>query len=114
MASPNSCSKVVLVDEQTDEHKGGRAVDEDGFEVVDETSEFEASVEQGLSMTMTAGGLSRQMVIPNLRTCLPTSHPQRVCFLRPKHTHTYIHGDNSRIGSINSTTTSPNWLTLGA
>lgn len=46
MSSTNSSSKDVSVDEQADEQKGGRAVDGDGFEVVDETPTFEASVDQ--------------------------------------------------------------------
>ncbi|MFC4990552.1 DNA-binding protein [Saliphagus infecundisoli] len=46
MSSTNPSDKDVSVDEQADEQKGGRAVDEDEFEVVDETPEFAASVDQ--------------------------------------------------------------------
>ena len=46
MSSNSSSSKVVTVDEQAFENAGEQAVDEDGFPVVDETSEFEAAVEQ--------------------------------------------------------------------
>ncbi|WP_277543823.1 DNA-binding protein [Haloarcula laminariae] len=46
MSSNNSSSKVISVDEQAFEKAGGQAVDEDGFPVVDETPEFEATVEQ--------------------------------------------------------------------
>ena len=46
MSSTNSSRKVVSVDEQAFEKAGEQAVDEDGFPVVDETPEFEATVEQ--------------------------------------------------------------------
>src|SRR6056297_855715 len=46
MSSNNSSQKVVTVDEQAFENAGEQAVDEDGFPVVDETPEFEATVEQ--------------------------------------------------------------------
>lgn len=46
MSSTNSSRKVVSVDEQAFEQAGGQAIDEDGFPVVDETPEFEATVEQ--------------------------------------------------------------------
>ncbi|SDY86275.1 DNA-binding protein [Halopenitus persicus] len=46
MSSNNASGKVVTVDEQAFEKAGGQAVDEDGFPVVDETPEFEATVEQ--------------------------------------------------------------------
>ncbi len=46
MSSNNASSKVVSVDEQAFENAGEQAVDEDGFPVVDETPEFEATVEQ--------------------------------------------------------------------
>jgi len=46
MSSNNSSSKVVTVDEQALKQADGQAVDEDGFPVVDETPEFEATVEQ--------------------------------------------------------------------
>ncbi|TSD08675.1 DNA-binding protein [Haloglomus irregulare] len=46
MSSNSSSSKVVSVDEQAFEKAGEQAVDEDGFPVVDETPEFEATVEQ--------------------------------------------------------------------
>ena len=46
MSSNSSSSKVVSVDEQAFEKAGEQAVDEDGFPVVDETPEFEATVRQ--------------------------------------------------------------------
>jgi len=46
MSSNNASGKVVSVDEQAFENAGEQAVDEDGFPVVDETPEFEATVEQ--------------------------------------------------------------------
>ncbi len=46
MSSNNASGKVVSVDEQAFEKAGEQAVDEDGFPVVDETPEFEATVEQ--------------------------------------------------------------------
>jgi ssDNA-binding replication factor A large subunit len=46
MSSKNVTTDVVSVDEQAFENAGEQAVDEDGFEVVDETPEFEAAVEQ--------------------------------------------------------------------
>ena len=46
MSSNSSSSKVVSVDEQAFENAGEQSVDEDGFEVVDETPEFEATVEE--------------------------------------------------------------------
>ncbi|GAB7010716.1 SOSS complex subunit B family protein [Halorubrum trueperi] len=46
MSSNNASGTVVTVDEQAFEHADEQAVDADGFEVVDETPEFEATVEQ--------------------------------------------------------------------
>ncbi|WP_049986306.1 DNA-binding protein [Halobellus rufus] len=46
MSSNNASGKVVSVDEQAFENAGEQAVDEEGFPVVDETPEFEATVEQ--------------------------------------------------------------------
>ena len=46
MSINNASGKVVSVDEQAFEKAGEQAVDEDGFPVVDETPEFEATVEQ--------------------------------------------------------------------
>lgn len=46
MSSNNVTSNVVSVDEQAFEQADEQAVDEDGFPVVDETPEFEATVEQ--------------------------------------------------------------------
>jgi len=46
MSSNNSSRKVVTVDEQAFEQAGGQAVDEDGFSILNETPEFEATVEQ--------------------------------------------------------------------
>ena len=46
MSNNNSSRKVVSVDEQAFEKADGQTVDEDGFPVVDETPEFEATVEQ--------------------------------------------------------------------
>jgi len=46
MSSTNSSRKVVSVDEQAFEQADEQAVDEDGFPVVDETPEFEATVEE--------------------------------------------------------------------
>ncbi|RZV12585.1 hypothetical protein BDK88_0128, partial [Natrinema hispanicum] len=46
MSSNNSSSKVVTVDEQALKQADEQAVNEDGFPVVDETPEFEATVEQ--------------------------------------------------------------------
>ena len=46
MSSNNLSHKVVSVDEQAFENAGGQAVDEDGFPVVDEMPEFEATVQQ--------------------------------------------------------------------
>ena len=46
MSSNNATSNVVSVDEQAFEQADEQTVDEDGFEVVDETPEFEATVEQ--------------------------------------------------------------------
>ncbi|WP_232700839.1 DNA-binding protein [Halobacterium wangiae] len=45
MSSKQARSKVVSVEEQTFEQTGEQAVDEDGFELVDETPEFRATVE---------------------------------------------------------------------
>jgi ssDNA-binding replication factor A large subunit len=45
MSSTNVTSDVVSVDEQAFEQAEEAEVDEDGFEVVDETSEFEATVQ---------------------------------------------------------------------
>ncbi|MFC6725332.1 SOSS complex subunit B family protein [Halobium palmae] len=46
MSSNNASQKAVSVDEQAFEKADAAEVDEDGFEVVDETPEFEATVEQ--------------------------------------------------------------------
>ncbi|GAA0313775.1 MULTISPECIES: DNA-binding protein [Halobacteriales] len=46
MSSTNSSRKVVSVDEQAFEQADKQAVDEDGFPIVDETPEFEATVEE--------------------------------------------------------------------
>ncbi|TKX72437.1 SOSS complex subunit B family protein [Halorubrum sp. GN11GM_10-3_MGM] len=46
MSSTNSSRKVVSVDEQAFEQADEQVVDEDGFPVVDETPEFEATVEE--------------------------------------------------------------------
>ena len=46
MSSNSSSKKVVSVDEQAFKRTDEQAVDEDGFPVVDETPEFEATVEQ--------------------------------------------------------------------
>ncbi|ELY84405.1 hypothetical protein [Natrinema gari] len=46
MSSTNSSRKVVSVDEQAFEQADEQAVDEDGFPVVDETPEFEATVKE--------------------------------------------------------------------
>ena len=46
MSSDNASGKVVTVDEQAFEQADDAAVDADGFEVVDETPQFEATVEQ--------------------------------------------------------------------
>ncbi|QKY16308.1 OB-fold nucleic acid binding domain-containing protein [Halorubrum sp. CBA1229] len=46
MSSNNASGKIVSVDEQAFENADEQAVDEDGFPVVDETPEFEATVEQ--------------------------------------------------------------------
>ncbi len=54
MSSTNSSRKVVTVDEQAFEKAGGQAVDEDGFPVVDETAEFEATVEQEIQAKVDA------------------------------------------------------------
>ncbi|ELZ32042.1 OB-fold nucleic acid binding domain protein, partial [Halogeometricum pallidum JCM 14848] len=45
MASKNVTSQVVSVDEQAFENADEAAVDEDGFEVVDETPKFQATVQ---------------------------------------------------------------------
>ncbi|SDN15872.1 hypothetical protein SAMN04487949_3532 [Halogranum gelatinilyticum] len=45
MSSNNATSNVVSVDEQAFENADEAAVDEDGFEVVDETPEFRATVQ---------------------------------------------------------------------
>ncbi len=45
MSSTNASSKVVSVDEQALRETNEKAVDEDGFEVVDETSELRATVQ---------------------------------------------------------------------
>ncbi len=45
MSSNNAASNVVSVDEQAFENADEAAVDEDGFEVVDETPEFQATVQ---------------------------------------------------------------------
>jgi len=45
MSSKNVPSEVVSVDEQAFEKSDEAAVDEDGFEVVDETPEFQATVQ---------------------------------------------------------------------
>ncbi|ELZ41676.1 hypothetical protein C463_12117 [Halorubrum californiense DSM 19288] len=46
MSRTNTNGKVVTVDEQAFENTGEQTIDEDGFPVVDETSAFEAAVEQ--------------------------------------------------------------------
>jgi hypothetical protein len=46
MSSTNSSQKIVTVAEQAFEHAAEQTVDEAGFPVVDETPEFEATVEQ--------------------------------------------------------------------
>ena len=46
MSSNNASGKVVSVDEQAFENAGEQAVDEDGFEVVDDQPEFRATVQQ--------------------------------------------------------------------
>ena len=46
MSSNNPSRKVVSVDEQAFEQTDEQAIDEDGFPVVDETPEFEATVNQ--------------------------------------------------------------------
>ncbi|WP_254538706.1 DNA-binding protein [Halomarina litorea] len=46
MSSTNGTSEVVSVDEQGFEQTNAGAVDEEGFEVVEETPEFRASVDQ--------------------------------------------------------------------
>jgi ssDNA-binding replication factor A large subunit len=46
MSSTNSSRKVVSVDEQAFEQADEQAVDEEGFPVVDETPEFEATVKE--------------------------------------------------------------------
>ncbi|GAB7010829.1 DNA-binding protein [Halorubrum trueperi] len=46
MSSTNSSRKVVSVDEQAFEQADKQAVDEEGFPIVDETPEFEATVEE--------------------------------------------------------------------
>mgnify|MGYP000725355822 CR=1 FL=1 len=46
MSSKNGSNNVVSVDAQAFEQAADEAVDEDGFEVVDETPEFETAVEQ--------------------------------------------------------------------
>ncbi|KTG10549.1 DNA-binding protein [Haloprofundus marisrubri] len=45
MSSKNVSSNVVSVDEQAFEQSDGQVVDEDGFEVVDETPEFQPTVQ---------------------------------------------------------------------
>ncbi|AWB28422.1 DNA-binding protein [Halococcoides cellulosivorans] len=54
MSINNASGKVVSVDEQAFETAGGRAVDEEGFPVVDETPEFEATVEQEIQAKVDA------------------------------------------------------------
>ena len=46
MSSNNASGKVVTVDEQALEQADERAVDEDGFPVVEETPEFRVTVDQ--------------------------------------------------------------------
>ena len=46
MSSNNANRKIVSVGEQAFEQADEQAVDEDGFPVVDETPEFEATVDQ--------------------------------------------------------------------
>jgi len=54
MSSNNSSRKVVTVDEQAFEQAGEQAVDEDGFSILNETPEFEATVEQETQAKMDA------------------------------------------------------------
>ena len=54
MSSNNSSRKVVTVDEQAFEKADEQAVDEDGFPVVDETPEFEATVDEEIQAKVDA------------------------------------------------------------
>ncbi|WP_148414776.1 SOSS complex subunit B family protein [Haloferax sp. KTX1] len=54
MSSNNSSRKVVSVAEQAFEHADETAVDEDGFEVVDETPTFQATVQQEIQAKVDA------------------------------------------------------------
>jgi len=54
MSSNSSSGKVVTVDEQAFENADEQTVDEDGFTVVDETAEFEATVEQEIQAKVDA------------------------------------------------------------
>ncbi|WP_254533426.1 SOSS complex subunit B family protein [Natrinema gelatinilyticum] len=54
MSSNNSSSKVVTVDEQALKQADEQAVDGDGFPIVDETPEFEATVEQEIQAKVDA------------------------------------------------------------
>lgn len=54
MSSTNSTSNVVSVDEQAYENADEAKVDEDGFEVVDETPEFRATVQMEIQAKVDA------------------------------------------------------------
>jgi hypothetical protein len=54
MASKNVFGNEVSVDEQAYEHTNEPVVDEDGFEVVDETPEFRATVQMEIQATVDA------------------------------------------------------------
>ncbi|TVT83375.1 DNA-binding protein, partial [Haloferax volcanii] len=54
MSSNNSSRKVVSVAEQAFEHVDETTVDEDGFEVVDETPTFQATVQQEIQAKVDA------------------------------------------------------------
>ncbi|WP_117592544.1 DNA-binding protein [Haloprofundus halophilus] len=54
MSSKHVTSNVVSVDEQAFEQSDGRAVDEDGFEVVDETPEFQPTVQMEIQAKVDA------------------------------------------------------------
>ncbi|MFC7131237.1 SOSS complex subunit B family protein [Haloferax chudinovii] len=54
MSSNNSSRKVVSVAEQAFEHANETAVDEDGFEVVDETPTFQVTVQQEIQAKVDA------------------------------------------------------------
>ena len=54
MSNDNRRSKVVSIDEQAFEDEAENEVDEDGFEVVDETPEFRATVDQQMQAKVDA------------------------------------------------------------